>query len=261
MSRPDARAAARAAPRAGRAGRRRGRRRGAARGQGRRRDRADRRGGQAGRRGAAPDHGAGAGRAHRARAWRSRSSTRCGTSAPSGPVRLDRRRRPARGAAARAPARREIGRDELVVIDWGAELDGYCSDCTRTVATGRARRRDARSLRARAARPSSPASSGHGRASAGARSTRPRATSSSDAGHGEHFGHGLGHGVGLEIHEAPRLSQRSDDVLAAGNVVTVEPGVYLPGRVRGADRGSGRRHRRRRATILTSVPKELVTVG
>src|SRR5665811_2639035 len=49
------------------------------------------------------------------------------------------------------------------------------------------------------------------------------------AGHGERFGHGLGHGVGMEVHEAPRLSPRSEDTLASGEVVTVEPGVYLPG--------------------------------
>ena len=80
------------------------------------------------------------------------------------------------------------------------------------------------------------------------------------AGHGEHFGHGLGHGVGMEIHEGPRLSQRSDAVLQDGNVVTVEPGVYLPGElgVRIEDLAvvtdGG-------CEILTSLPKELITVG
>jgi Xaa-Pro aminopeptidase len=50
------------------------------------------------------------------------------------------------------------------------------------------------------------------------------------AGHADHFGHGLGHGVGLEVHEAPRLARSGETPLAAGNVLTVEPGIYLPGR-------------------------------
>jgi Xaa-Pro aminopeptidase len=50
------------------------------------------------------------------------------------------------------------------------------------------------------------------------------------AGHGDHFSHGLGHGVGMDVHEAPRLARTAEGRLAAGNVVTVEPGIYLPGR-------------------------------
>ena len=49
------------------------------------------------------------------------------------------------------------------------------------------------------------------------------------AGFGDNFGHGLGHGVGVEVHEAPRLSTESSDTLEVGNVVTIEPGIYLPG--------------------------------
>jgi Xaa-Pro aminopeptidase len=78
--------------------------------------------------------------------------------------------------------------------------------------------------------------------------------------HAEHFGHGLGHGVGLEVHEAPRLGKTAEGKLVEGNAVTVEPGVYLPGQhgVRIEDLvivTNGE------PDILTGFPKELVTVG
>ncbi len=98
-------------------------------------------------------------------------------------------------------------------------------------------------------------------APAGVRSTPWPARSSKQAGHGEHFGHGVGHGVGLEIHEAPRLSRTaSEQPLRAGNVVTIEPGVYLPGRfgvriedlvVVGEDGGEA----------LNGLPKELTEIA
>ena len=80
------------------------------------------------------------------------------------------------------------------------------------------------------------------------------------AGYGGQFGHGLGHGVGLDVHEAPRLSRESEDTLVARNVVTIEPGIYLPGRggiriedlVIVTDDG---------VEVLTPVTKDLVTVG
>lgn len=122
----------------------------------------------------------------------------------------------------------EIAPGSLVTIDWGAQLDGYCSDCTRTFAVGdpgeRAREVYELVLRAQLAGLGAVRPGVSGR-DADAAAREPIAA----AGHGEHFGHGLGHGVGLEIHEAPRLSRTSDAALAAGQVVTVEPGVYLPG--------------------------------
>jgi Xaa-Pro aminopeptidase len=80
------------------------------------------------------------------------------------------------------------------------------------------------------------------------------------AGHAEHFGHGLGHGVGMEIHEAPRLSRTAgDELLCAGNVVTVEPGVYVPGRlgVRIEDLVVVGDHGHER---LTGLPKQLISL-
>jgi Xaa-Pro aminopeptidase len=126
------------------------------------------------------------------------------------------------------PGEREIGRGEMVVFDMGAKLEGYCSDGTRTFATGdpgeAAREVYAVVREAQLA--------GLAAVQAGARGEAVDAVARKAieaAGHGKRFGHGLGHGVGLEVHEAPRLSPRADDVLAAGEVVTVEPGVYLPG--------------------------------
>jgi Xaa-Pro aminopeptidase len=126
------------------------------------------------------------------------------------------------------PGEREIGRGELVVFDMGAKLDGYCSDGTRTFATGEpgaaAREVYEKVREAQAA--------SLGAVAAGVKAEDVDTVARdliSAAGHGERFGHGLGHGVGLEVHEEPRVSQRSEDVLAVGEVVTIEPGIYLPG--------------------------------
>jgi Xaa-Pro aminopeptidase len=126
------------------------------------------------------------------------------------------------------PGPRVIERGELIVFDMGAKLDGYCSDGTRTYATGdpgeEGRRVYETVLAAQQAALEAirPGEKGED-VDLAARKVID------DAGHGEHFGHGLGHGVGLDIHEGPRLSLRSDDVLATNEVVTVEPGIYLAG--------------------------------
>lgn len=157
------------------------------------------------------------------------------------------------------PSEREIGTGELAVFDMGAVVDGYCSDCTRTFASGPidgeatgvyelVRSAQAAALEEIRAGISAPDADSV---------ARERIAGAS---HGEHFGHGLGHGVGLEIHEPPRLSQHSEDTLVAGDVVTVEPGVYVPGRfgVRIEDlvvvTADGHRN-------LSSLPKELRVVG
>jgi Xaa-Pro aminopeptidase len=157
------------------------------------------------------------------------------------------------------PREVEIGRGVLVTIDWGAYLDGYCSDCTRTYATG-APSEEASAvyelvLSAQEAALAAVRAGISGREVDGvARSIIEQ------AGHAEHFGHGAGHGVGLEIHEAPRLSRTASEApLRAGNIVTVEPGVYVPGRlgVRIEDLALVSEHGCER---LTSLPKQLITL-
>ena len=122
-----------------------------------------------------------------------------------------------------------IERGALVTFDVGAIVDGYCSDCTRTVAVGdpggRAREVYEIVLAAQLAGLAAIAPGISGRAA----DAQARAVIE-QAGYGERFGHGLGHGVGLEIHEAPRLARTGgEQELVSGNVVTVEPGIYLPG--------------------------------
>lgn len=127
------------------------------------------------------------------------------------------------------PREVEIERGQLVVIDYGAQLDGYCSDCTRTVAAGEPDL-DGRELYALVLEAQL---SGLAAVLPGAQCRHVDAAARdliAGAGHGERFGHGLGHGVGLAVHEDPRLSQAAEGTLAVGNTVTVEPGVYLPGR-------------------------------
>jgi Xaa-Pro aminopeptidase len=126
------------------------------------------------------------------------------------------------------PGDRLIGQGETVVVDSGARLDGYCSDCTRTFATGplpeRLQEAYAVCLEAQLA-----GLQGVRVGAAGIEVDAAARRVIDDAGFGEAFGHGLGHGVGLDVHEAPRLARESSDTLVAGNVVTVEPGIYLEG--------------------------------
>jgi Xaa-Pro aminopeptidase len=126
------------------------------------------------------------------------------------------------------PGERKIGKGELVVFDMGAVVDGYCSDGTRTLATGEPgehAREVYELVRVAQAAALDAVVVGIG----GEALDQVARARIEGAGQGDRFGHGLGHGVGLEVHEAPRLSPRSEDVLEAGEVVTIEPGVYLPG--------------------------------
>lgn len=123
---------------------------------------------------------------------------------------------------------RAIEQGQMIVIDAGAKVDSYCSDCTRTFSAG-APPDDLR-------RAYEVCLEGQRKAVdavvAGEAATEVDAAARgpiTDAGLGDNFRHGLGHGVGLDVHEAPRLAVDSTDSLAAGHVVTIEPGIYLPG--------------------------------
>ncbi|MDQ0380772.1 M24 family metallopeptidase [Amycolatopsis thermophila] len=156
------------------------------------------------------------------------------------------------------PTDRVLRTGDFVKLDFGATIDGYHSDMTRTVVLGRpaAWQEDLYELVRRAQETGLEASLA-GQEVADVDLAARRVIE--HGGHGEEFSHGLGHGVGLEVHEAPRLAENGAGTLAVGMTVTVEPGVYLAGRggvriedtlvVRDAD-----------PELLTLSSKELVVV-
>jgi Xaa-Pro aminopeptidase len=154
------------------------------------------------------------------------------------------------------PSSRVVERGELVVIDFGCIVDGYCSDMTRTVSVGDpgpdARRiwdvvRESQWAGREAVRAGTDCAA----VDAACRDLIAK------AGWGDAFVHSTGHGVGLEIHEAPRVAASASDTLEAGSVVTVEPGVYLPG-VGGARIEDTLVVTADGSEPLTAFPKELV---
>lgn len=123
---------------------------------------------------------------------------------------------------------RVLGRGELLLIDFGAQVDGYCADITRTFVLGPAddRQRTVYEL-VRAAQLNART---HIRAGMTGRGADALARDLiAERGYGEAFGHSLGHGLGLEVHEAPRVAATVEAPLPVGAVVTIEPGIYLPG--------------------------------
>jgi Xaa-Pro aminopeptidase len=126
------------------------------------------------------------------------------------------------------PTHRKLRTRSLVKLDFGAEVRGYHADLTRTIFVGQPTRKfrdtyrivlEAQQAAFAALRPGVPAKE----VDQAARDVIVK------AGHGDRFTHGLGHGVGLDIHEGPGIGQTSEDTVAAGMTVTIEPGIYLPG--------------------------------
>jgi Xaa-Pro aminopeptidase len=128
-----------------------------------------------------------------------------------------------------APGARVLERGDLLLLDFGARVNGYCSDLTRVVVLGQAHpwQRDLHEVVNEACRRAILC------AEAGVPACEVDAAARDylgELGLADRFGHSTGHGIGLEVHESPRVHRREDRPLAAGNVVTIEPGVYLPGR-------------------------------
>jgi Xaa-Pro aminopeptidase len=121
-----------------------------------------------------------------------------------------------------------IAHGDFLLLDFGAATRGYCADVTRTVVVGTAdsEQREVYEI----VRSANATASAHVRAGLRGKDADALARDYIERrGYGEAFGHSLGHGLGLEVHEAPRLARTADGVLAVGAVVTIEPGIYRPG--------------------------------
>ncbi|WP_428389233.1 M24 family metallopeptidase [Mucisphaera sp.] len=157
------------------------------------------------------------------------------------------------------PTSKKLKRNGVVLFDWGAKYGGYCSDMTRVVSLGRMPKQMAEVyevvLQAQLA--------GIAAIAPGVRLSDVDGASRAvieKAGYGDRFIHSLGHGIGLEIHEEPRLWGKAKGVLEPGQVVTVEPGVYLPGvggvRIEDDVLVTGRGHE-----VLCDLPKDLASAS
>lgn len=157
------------------------------------------------------------------------------------------------------PSSRPIAPGDFLLLDFGATFGGYCSDITRTVVVGRASERQ-REVYALVRTANEVARAGVRAGMTGRQADALARDVIEQAGLGEAFGHSLGHGIGLEVHEAPRLSRTADATLPVAAVVTIEPGAYEPdwGGVRIEDdvvlQLNG-------ADLLTDIPRELVELS
>ena len=134
------------------------------------------------------------------------------------------------GSKAHATPREEpIREGEPIVIDMGAVYGGYCSDLTRTTRLGRIANAELRAIYEIVFNAQKAAIEGVEPGMTAATAHHLAQDVIAAAGYGERFGHGLGHGVGLEVHEDPYLGLTSEDTLGEGTVFTIEPGVYIPG--------------------------------
>lgn len=128
-----------------------------------------------------------------------------------------------------ATTNRVIGRGEWLLLDFGARVNGYCADLSRTVVVGARADGRQREVYEVVRQAQVRAREGVRAGQTGREADQLARAFIAEAGYGEAFGHSLGHGLGLEVHEAPRLSPTSDQPLPPGAVVTIEPGIYLPG--------------------------------